>query len=126
MMRPVKIRMTLSLVAAVVMTSLIPPPAGALSRPPDGRYNCYVTYSYPVYTGRAIKVIDNNTYSWFDSKTWRRGAYRYIGAHDVVRFKTGPLKGKTAKHVKYGNGTHGLTLVIRTPSGPSNYACSHT
>ena len=119
-------RLILALVAATTACSVLPSPAGALSRPPNGKYNCYVTYSYPVFTGRAIKVIDGDSYSWFDSKTWRHGAYRYIGDRDVVRFRTGPLQGKTAKHVRYGNGTHGLTLVFRTASGPSNYSCSRT
>ena len=125
-----KLRLTLTLAIAAIVISALPSAAGALNRPPNGNYVCSLEQEHPyapgVLTGRSIRVIDRNTYSFFNARRWRRGTYRYIAARDVVRFETGPLQGKRAKHETRFR-RHRLTLVIRRPSsgqGPVVHECT--
>lgn len=107
------------------MAALAPATAPAAPAVAVGEYDCYVFYSpgVPTFTGRTLKIVSAKRYSFFNSKTWKAGRYKRSGS--TLRFKTGPLKRKTATHKVYGNGTHGIDLTMKAGLG-GNYSCSRS
>ena len=110
-------------VCAAATIALVPTaaPAAAVQ---TGKYDCYVFYSpgVPTFTGRSVKIRAHKRYSFYNGSAWKGGKYTRSG--ETLTFTSGPLKGKTALHKVYGDGTHGLDL--RMASGPAgSYSCSH-
>ena len=114
-------RLLFLLTCAAALAALAP--AAAPAAPAVGEYDCYVFYSpgVPTFTGRKLKIVSAKKYSFFNSRTWKSGRYKRSGTK--LRFRTGPLRRKTATHKVYGNGTHGIDLRMKAGAG-GTYSCS--
>ena len=114
---------TVAAVAALSAALAAPAGVDAHGKLPKKRYNCYVFLSTQTYTGRYIVIKSANSYVWFDSKKKRSGKFAHR-ASGKLKFRSGPLKGMTGRHMVYGNGKQGVNIDFKTSSGTSDFACS--